>query len=244
VKAQPPHRIPPHPKTEDSRAAILRAAIIEFAEQGEAGARTDAIARTAGVNKALLHYYFGTKDALYGAVLDEVFTGLTERFLKVLQAPASEGERLLRYFLSHFDHLAESKPFARLLGHELMRARAGQSTRIGKIVKICFGPLHTALCATLAEGVAQGELRPQEPGPAILGLTGANVFYFISAPFFREISGRNPREPALLARQRAVLLDAAATLLFADAQQGRALAERILQSQPPGPRAAAKGEPS
>ena len=41
-------------KTEDSRHAILRAAIEEFAEQGEAGARTDAIARAAGVNKALI----------------------------------------------------------------------------------------------------------------------------------------------------------------------------------------------
>ena len=54
-----PDPLTSHPKGEDSRrASILRAAMAEFAEQGVAGARTDAIARAAGVNKALLHYYF------------------------------------------------------------------------------------------------------------------------------------------------------------------------------------------
>ena len=231
-----------HPRPEDTRGAILRAAIAEFAEQGEAGARTDAIARAAGVNKALLHYYFGTKDALHDAVLDQVFTGLAERFLKVLNGPGTPGERLLRYFLTHFDHLAESNTFARLLGQEMMRARAGQSTRISKIVTICFGPLHAALGAAIAEGMATGELRRLDPGPVILALTGANVFYFISAPFYREISGRDPRAPDLLARQRAALLDSAATLLFSDPRQGRLLAGRI--QSPPGTPAATRGESS
>lgn len=225
-------------RPEDTRAAILRAAVGAFAEAGEAGARTDAIARAAGVNKALLHYYFGTKDALYGAVLEAVFTGLAERFRGLLGGPGTPGERLLRYFLAHFEHLSESNPFARLLGHELMRARAGQSTRISRIVTLCFGPLHAALVALLEEGMASGELRRLDPGPVIQALTGANVFYFISAPFYREISGRDPREPDQLARQRSALLESAATLLFSDPGHGRALARTIL-SQP-----AAQGEPS
>ncbi|MGH9515612.1 MAG: helix-turn-helix domain-containing protein, partial [Terriglobales bacterium] len=45
-------------KPEESRAAILKAAVVEFAREGVAGARTDAIARAARVNKALLYYYF------------------------------------------------------------------------------------------------------------------------------------------------------------------------------------------
>src|ERR1039458_2789902 len=51
---------------EESRAAILRAAALEFAENGIAGARTDAIAREARVNKALLYYYFKDKETLKG----------------------------------------------------------------------------------------------------------------------------------------------------------------------------------
>src|ERR1035438_2840551 len=61
-----------HP--EKSRAAILRAAVAEFAEHGIAGARTDAIARAAHVHKVSLYYYFKDKDALYEAVLDHVFS--------------------------------------------------------------------------------------------------------------------------------------------------------------------------
>jgi TetR/AcrR family transcriptional regulator len=217
----------PQPRPDHSRDAILRAAIAEFAEQGEAGARTDAIARAAGVNKALIHYYFGTKEALYVAALDEVFTSLVEGYRKVLQGPGTPGERLLRHFLAHFDHLAGSSSFARVLGHEMMRARAGQSTRISQIVGICFGPLHAALCALLEEGMASGELRRLDPGHAVLGLTGANVFYFISAPFFREITGRDPRDPQMLSRQREALLDFAATVLFSDPDHGRSLAKAI-----------------
>ena len=62
-----------------SRDAILKAAAIEFAIEGLTGARMDAIAKAARVNKALLYYYFHDKDALYGAVLDQFIQPLFER---------------------------------------------------------------------------------------------------------------------------------------------------------------------
>ena len=61
---------------EKTRAAILNAALEEFAHEGVTGARTDEIARSAGVNKALLYYYFKDKDGLYAAVLEQVISGL------------------------------------------------------------------------------------------------------------------------------------------------------------------------
>ncbi|BDU73930.1 TetR/AcrR family transcriptional regulator [Mesoterricola silvestris] len=217
-----------HENHDDSRRAILKAAVAEFAREGEAGARTDAIARAAGVNKALIHYYFGTKEGLYAAVLDEVFTGLMERFLRNLQGPGTPGERLLRHFLGHFDHLASAGTFTRILGHEMMRARAGQASWISRIVDIAFRPMHAALTAALAEGARSGELRDQDPEPVLVSLTGANTFYFISAPFYREITGLDPRDPGRMARQREALLDFAASILFTDPAQGRLVAARVL----------------
>ena len=64
---------------EASRRAILQAALVAFAQEGIAGARMDAIAAAAGVNKALLYYYFRDKEALYGAVLDDFFVRLLGR---------------------------------------------------------------------------------------------------------------------------------------------------------------------
>ena len=56
---------------ERTREALLKAGLAEFAAKGLAGARTDAIAAAAGVNKALIYYYFKSKDALYLAVVEE-----------------------------------------------------------------------------------------------------------------------------------------------------------------------------
>ena len=65
----------------------------EFSREGVAGARTDAIARAAGVNKALLYYYFKDKETLYGAVLDQVFGGLTGQHSRsAVQRSAAAGE--------------------------------------------------------------------------------------------------------------------------------------------------------
>ena len=74
---------------EESRAAILEAAAQEFAQHGIAGARTDAIAHEAGVNKALLYYYFQDKETLYGAVLDNAFSGLKIAVFNALDSPSA-----------------------------------------------------------------------------------------------------------------------------------------------------------
>src|ERR1700761_5741079 len=97
---------------EASRNAILRAALAEFAQEGLAGARVDAIAEAAGVNKALLYYYFRDKDTLYEATLDSFFAPLHERMVIVWQQPGSAGERFLRYIRQHFDSIAESPYYA------------------------------------------------------------------------------------------------------------------------------------
>jgi AcrR family transcriptional regulator len=57
-------------RADQTRARILDAAIHEFSENGLAGARTEQIAEEAGVNKALLYYYFKGKEELYVAALE------------------------------------------------------------------------------------------------------------------------------------------------------------------------------
>src|ERR1051325_924828 len=81
---------------EKTRAAILKAALKEFSEEGVSGARTDEIARRAGVNKALLYYYFKDKEGLYAAALEQVFSGLHQKVMRVLEDGAlAPRERLV-----------------------------------------------------------------------------------------------------------------------------------------------------
>ena len=100
---------------EKTRAAILKAALEEFSHEGVTGARTDEIARRAGVNKALLYYYFKDKEGLYAAALEQVFSGLHERVAGVLErADLPPRERLLLYARTHFDYIASAHAVANI----------------------------------------------------------------------------------------------------------------------------------
>ena len=225
----PPHD--PRPRPEATRTAILQAAVTEFSTLGPEGARMDAIARAAGVNKALLHYYFGTKEGLHGAVLDEIFGQVRDRAVAILDGPGSPGEGLLGYFLTHFDRLAQGHT-GRLMAYEMMRARDGRASNLPRLARTLFGPLHQLMNRRHREGVAAGELRPDDPAQVFLALIGMNVFYFMSAPMYREITGADPREAAALARQRADMVEFAARLLFADPGQGASAARAVLARFP------------
>src|SRR3989442_16027841 len=92
---------------EKTRAAILKAALEEFAHEGVTGARTDEIARSAGVNKALLYYYFKDKEGLYGSVLEQLISGLVSLVSAVLdREDLTCPEKLLVYAQPHYDYVA------------------------------------------------------------------------------------------------------------------------------------------
>ena len=130
---------------EQSRKAILDAASVEFSNAGYDGARIDAIAKSAKVNKALLYYYFHDKEALYGAVLDDNFRGLLEELIRILDTDKSEGYKMLAYALTHFDYVT-AHPHYRRPGAARDDARRG-----GK-----FGALPQAGRDLLSASVAAG----------------------------------------------------------------------------------------
>src|SRR5271155_3852785 len=117
-------------RPEESRAAILKAAVAEFADYGIAGARTDAIARTARVNKALLYYYFKDKDALYSAVLDQVFGGLTTAVNAAFALNVPAREKILSYVRAHFDYVAAHPLYPRIVQGEMMSTGRNGSSQL------------------------------------------------------------------------------------------------------------------
>src|ERR1700740_3173860 len=148
---------------EESRAAILQAAAQEFAEHGIAGARTDAIAREARVNKALLYYYFKDKETLYGAVLDAAFSGLKTTVFRVLDGELPPREKIMAYAGAYFDFIASNQLYPRLMQREMMRAREGQSVHIDKIIKNYLQPIFARVSEVMLKGIADGEFRPGNP---------------------------------------------------------------------------------
>jgi TetR/AcrR family transcriptional regulator len=214
-------------RPEESRAAILQAAVREFAREGIAGARTDAIARAARVNKALLYYYFKDKDTLYGAVLDQVFGGLRESIQHALSSDLPPREKLLAYVGAHFDYIASHPLYPRIAQGEMMRAaRGGGTPQLVRIVKRYFVPLFRKVAAVIQEGQAAGEFRPVDPMHFMPSMIAVIVFHFTNAPVLRMVTGADPYSPQIVAARRAAVLDFISAALF-----------RPAAAKPPGERA-------
>jgi TetR/AcrR family transcriptional regulator len=201
-------------RPEESRAAILQAATREFSREGVAGARTDAIARAARVNKALLYYYFKDKEALYGAVLDEVFGGLIECVGEVLSRDLPPREKILAYAGAHFDYVASHPQYPRIVQGEMMGAGRGRANHLERIVKKYFRPLFGRIAEVLKKGQATGEFRPVDPMHFVPSMIAVIVFYFTSAPVMRLMSGKDPLSPARVTARRAAVLDFISAALF------------------------------
>ena len=122
---------------------LLEAARAEFARHGPGGARTASIATRAGVNKQLLHYYFGTKQALYRATLDRAAREVADGLARLPLVGLTAIERIRRLFRGQFDLLAEHEELTRLL--------LGAETD-GAWVDTALGPITTLL----SEGQATG----------------------------------------------------------------------------------------
>jgi TetR/AcrR family transcriptional regulator len=196
-----------------SRANILQAAICEFARQGIAGARTDAIARTAKVNKALLYYYFHDKETLYGAALDHAFGELRSHLLSVLARDLPPQQKMITYVGEYFDFIASHRFYRDLVQVEMMRAGHG-SPHLKRIAKRYFTPVFKRLSEVLREGIEKKEFRDVNPLQFIPSMVALVVFYFINAPIMKSVTGLDPLSPQRIAERRAAVLDFISAALF------------------------------
>jgi TetR/AcrR family transcriptional regulator len=201
-------------KPEESRAAILQAAVAEFAELGIAGARTDAIARAAHVNKALLYYYFQDKDSLYEAVLDQVFSGLLARVMPVLESKLPPRQKMLAYLGAYFDYIAANPQFPRVVQGEWMRSGAKGSAPMQRIAREYFRPIFEKLVDVLREGIETGEFRAVNAMDFVPSVVGVVVFYFTAAPLMKTLMHVDPLSEERIRERRGFVLDFISAALF------------------------------
>ncbi len=216
----------------ESRIRILQAALQEFSSLGLAGARTERIATAAGVNKALLYYYFESKEKLYLAALEMIADKIRERSLAVLQREVSAGERLLRAALDHFDRILAQHEFQSMMQQEMMRHHKGEAGAMPLLVERVFAPLQELYQATLIEGMESGELIRADWLQMELAALGANVFYFLSSQVWRMMMPFDPLDPKVLEGRRVALVEFLGQAVFADRAHGAELAATVLADTP------------
>ncbi len=179
---------------EATRAAILAAATEEFAAHGLGGARVDRIADRAGINKRMLYYYFGQKEDLFLAVLEQAYENIRgeERKLNLTQVEPIEAIRRLVGFT--WDYYLEHPSFLNLLNSENLH-RASHLRRSAKVRS-----LHSPFVATIAEvlerGVRMGLFRAGvDPIQLYISIAGISYFYLGNAHTLSTIFDRDLLAP-------------------------------------------------
>jgi TetR/AcrR family transcriptional regulator len=230
--SRPPSTRTQRERADHTRALILGAAVRAFSEYGLAGARTGQIAEAAGVNKALLYYYFKSKEALYAAALEFVAEGVRTRSMAVLESDASAGERFLKSALDHFDRIHTNWGFQSLMQQEMMRLHRGEPNALTPLVETLFRPLMARMQAVLDEGVASGELIAVDPSQIRYAALGANVFYYLSAPLMRMVLKTDPLAHGALEFRRQSTIEFLGQSIFRNRKHGASVAARVLAATP------------
>lgn len=143
---------------EATRARILAAAKKVFSKSGLGGARVDDIAERANANKRMIYHYFGSKEDLFQAVLEEAYTDIrtAEQKLELDQiSPREALEKLVRFT---WDYYLKNPEFLTLVNSEnLHRAKHLKKSQVVPVVSRRFVGMVQSL---LERGVADGTFRP------------------------------------------------------------------------------------
>lgn len=99
-----------HIKKDNTEEKILNAAQTVFIKKGMDGARMQEIANEAGINKALLHYYFRTKEKLFNAIFKKVFSQIFPNLMAMVQSNVPLEEKLGTFLETYID-LLQQNPF-------------------------------------------------------------------------------------------------------------------------------------
>jgi AcrR family transcriptional regulator len=182
---------------ERTRAAILAAATQEFTAKGLTGARVDAIASRARVNKRMIYHYFGGKDGLYLAVLEATYAAIrsAELDLHLTDRDPVDGMRELvlftwRYFIAHPEFLS-------LLGTENLN-QASYLKRSKKIRE-----LHSPLVGMISDLLVRGEKARVfragvDPVQLYITIAALGFFYMSNRHTLSTIFGRDLSTPKAL----------------------------------------------
>lgn len=201
-----------HRDSAETRAAILRAAGQVYAEHGLAGARTDGIAAAAGVNKALLYYYFKSKEGLYQAVVGDQLKDFSQQAREVLSAKGPAGPILLRYVSYHFDFIGTHPQYPRIFQRMMMEG----DRVLERLAREHSLPLKKLLVDLLERGMSSGEFRRLDKEHTVLSIAGMIAHYFNIAPALRAITGRDPFSKTNLEARKAEVLKFIRYALFRD----------------------------
>lgn len=174
-------------KTEEK---ILEAAKKIFVEKGLDGARMQEIANEAGINKALLHYYYRSKNQLFEAVYEQVFMELLPKIYGLFTQDITLFEVIRRFFELHMEFLKNNSAIPLFILMEMKK--------VPDFMKQMLDRNHidmlSAVRRKVREAEEEGLIRSITAEELMLNIVSLSVFQFAAAPMFQAVAGIGKEE--------------------------------------------------
>lgn len=167
-------------KKTNTEQRIVEAAKEVFILKGYDGARMQEIADAATINKALLHYYFRSKDKLFKRVFHEVFSGAFSSIAEVLES-VNTIEELVESFVTYYITMLKSKPYLpNFILHELNR----NPSMVVDLMK-SSGMNKSSLIQLFIRESERDDIRSFNPIHIIVNVLALSIFPFVAAPIIK-----------------------------------------------------------
>jgi TetR/AcrR family transcriptional regulator len=173
---------------------IFDAAQKVFIEKGFNGSRMEEIAKEAGINKSLLHYYYRTKEKLFGAIFGKVANLFMPRILTFIESDAPLFEKI-EYFIDTYIDLIMKNPYIpNFIISEINR----NPEQVGNIIAEATGILKHDTFARFSiiieDEIKKGTIRPIQPEQLIVNIIGLCIFPFVAKPILQSILFKNDKK--------------------------------------------------
>ena len=170
-------------KTENTEQQILSAAKCVFQQKGMDGARMQEIADEAGINKALLHYYYRSKQLLFEAVFKAAFLSLIPQLSKILDNDLTLEEKIRTFAANYIQFVAEHPYLPNFIIQEINK----NPQFIRKILDNKDFPSIEKFKAQVKMEIEKGTIKAIKAEQLFINLMALNVFPFIAAPLIKGV---------------------------------------------------------
>lgn len=167
----------------NTESTILEAAEKIFIEKGYAATRTTEIAKEAGVNHAMLHYYFRTKENLFNKIFEKKAAQLISFFIVAFDSDLPFFEKLRYGIGMHFDFLNRNRELPLFILREISHDKERREMVVKGIYPYITDFLHKMTSDLQAEK-ERGTVRDISPLDLLLNIVSLNVFSFVGVQIF------------------------------------------------------------
>jgi TetR/AcrR family transcriptional regulator len=168
---------------------ILEAARNVFVRKGMSGARMQEIADEAGINKALLHYYYRSKEKLFLAIFENILVGFFPRLFDVVNSDLPLEVKLYKVAEKYTELLSKHREMPLFILHELQRNPDKLFKKLPN-----KGDLFINLEKQLKEEAEKGNIRPIATEMFMMNVVSMLVFPFVARPIYQQITDMNDEQ--------------------------------------------------